>query len=845
MNDLVRYLFCNPGVSLTRPIRSLLAGATLLMLAACGGGDSSSPPPPVAVAPTISSQPQSSTVNAGQAATFGVTASGSAPLSYQWKRDGTAIPGATSASYISPATIASDNGASYTVVVSNAAGSVTSTAATLTVTTAPPLAVAPTISVQPQSTTVTAGQTATFGVTASGTAPLSYQWRRNGSPITGATNASYTTPAVALSDNSAQFTVVVSNAAGSVTSQQATLAVISIPLVQTSIAAVSPVLPGQQILFTATEANAGTSPTGLHNLYATVPAYTTVEQAAAQSAFCTGTWPCQPGQQVYWQLSTGANQSNSRQFSAKVASGAGGPPNGTQLTSTVTTNLSGVTNSSSSVIVSTSAGLQLSLRARPAVVAAGATLTYLLNYSNTSATDITSILTMPLPAGVSFVSASDGGALTSGSVQWSPDTIVAGSSGQRQLVVTVENPAAILLLSATAQLRDTNLLAVLASATEILDVTGDPALTSITATPGAPAQPGQPILFTVTETNAGASSTGLHNLYVTVPAYTTVEQAAAQSAFCTGTWPCQPGQQVYWQLSTGANQSNSRQFSATAVSGPGAPPNGTQLTSTVTTNLSGATNSAVSVVMSGAAGLNLSLHGTPAVVASGSTITYLLTYSNTSPAGINAGLTMPLPTGVSFVSASDGGAATGGSVQWNLGTVAPGSSGQRQLVVTVENPATILLVNAAARLRDSALSAVMATATDASQVIGDSVATTIAATPGGPVQAGQPILFTLIETNSGASSTGLHNLYATVPAYTTVPQAAAQNGFCTGVWPCQPGEQVYWQLSTGAGQSNSRQFSATVVSGPGVLANGTQLTSIATATLSGAGQSATTIVVTP
>src|SRR5882762_4448388 len=173
-------------------------------------------------APLITIQPTSQTVIAGQTATFSVTASGTAPLTYQWQENGTAISGASSASYTTPATSTSDNGEQFTVVVSNSAGSVTSSAATLTVN---PTPVGPSITKQPTSQTVVAGQTATFSVTASGTPLLSYQWQKNGTAITGASSASYTTPATSMSDTGAQFTVVVSNAAGSVTSSAATLTV--------------------------------------------------------------------------------------------------------------------------------------------------------------------------------------------------------------------------------------------------------------------------------------------------------------------------------------------------------------------------------------------------------------------------------------------------------------------------------------------------------------------------------------------------------------------------------------------------------------------------------------------
>lgn len=174
------------------------------------------------VAPTIAAQPASQVVTAGQTATFSVTASGTAPFSYQWLKNNANIGSATTASYTTPATIAGDSGAKFNVVVSNAAGSVTSTMATLTVSAA---AVAPTITTQPTNQSVTVGQTATFGVTATGTAPLNYQWQKNSTNISGATASSYTTSATATTDNGAKFDVIVSNPAGSQTSTMATLTV--------------------------------------------------------------------------------------------------------------------------------------------------------------------------------------------------------------------------------------------------------------------------------------------------------------------------------------------------------------------------------------------------------------------------------------------------------------------------------------------------------------------------------------------------------------------------------------------------------------------------------------------
>ena len=174
----------------------------------------------VAVAPSITTQPASQTVSAGSNVTFSVVAAGTSPLSYQWKKNGTNITGATSSS-LALANVQSADAASYTVTVSNSAGSVTSSAATLTVN-----AMAPTIATQPSSQTVSVGGTATFSVVASGTAPLSYQWAKGGTSISGATNASYAITNVQTTD-AGSYTVTVSNSAGAVTSSAATLTVSS------------------------------------------------------------------------------------------------------------------------------------------------------------------------------------------------------------------------------------------------------------------------------------------------------------------------------------------------------------------------------------------------------------------------------------------------------------------------------------------------------------------------------------------------------------------------------------------------------------------------------------------
>jgi beta-galactosidase len=111
----------------------------------------------------------------------------------------------------------------YSVVATNRQGSVSSTAVTLTVA-APPMAqTAPSFTQQPTSVTLSIGAAATFTALATGQPAPTYQWRKGGTNIAGATAASYTTPAVALADDGAVYSVVATNSLGSVTSTSATL----------------------------------------------------------------------------------------------------------------------------------------------------------------------------------------------------------------------------------------------------------------------------------------------------------------------------------------------------------------------------------------------------------------------------------------------------------------------------------------------------------------------------------------------------------------------------------------------------------------------------------------------
>jgi polygalacturonase/pectin methylesterase-like acyl-CoA thioesterase len=171
-----------------------------------------------ALAPVIVTQPTALTVNAGDPATFSVGAFAVPAPSYQWRRNGADIPGATGASYTINATSPTDAD-TYSVVVTNSAGTVTSNAVTLLVNGGPPV-----ITQHPITQSAFAGTNASFSVFAVGNGPFTYQWFKNGAPIAGASGASLLLANVQAAD-AASYTATVSNANGSDTSHVATLTI--------------------------------------------------------------------------------------------------------------------------------------------------------------------------------------------------------------------------------------------------------------------------------------------------------------------------------------------------------------------------------------------------------------------------------------------------------------------------------------------------------------------------------------------------------------------------------------------------------------------------------------------
>ncbi len=250
-----------------------------------GAGPVNSASAALKVSPTITTQPVNSTNLPVTTATFTVAAAGQTPLSYQWLKNGVNLTdsgnvfGSVSTTLTVNNVTPADAG-SYSVVVTNIAGSVTSTAALLF-----PI-ILPTITTDPVDQAVAAGTTVTFTTSATGTAPLSYQWRFNNNDISGATGTSYTRPSVGSTDAGAYY-VVVTNAAGAVVSDNANLTVNTAPAL--SSIANRTVPAGRTVSFTAQASDIDTGQTLSFSLDPGAP-------AAAHIATTTGvfSWPTTP-----------------------------------------------------------------------------------------------------------------------------------------------------------------------------------------------------------------------------------------------------------------------------------------------------------------------------------------------------------------------------------------------------------------------------------------------------------------------------------------------------------------------------------------------------------------------
>ena len=224
--DNTGFLPFSGGVDEVAFYTNVLSAADILAHYQLGTNSFVAPPTP----PSFVLEPSSQTNYAGTTTKLSVVVAGTPPLTYAWQRDGHAIPDATNSDYSFTTTFPQDDGAAFSVIVSNLLGSKTSDIAIIGVLTNID------ISGPPFSITRSVGSHAAFRVGAGGAVPLTYQWSRNGTPIAKETNATLKLPHVQLTNDADSYSVLVTNPFLS-TNMAATLAVtarsVNVPLTDT------------------------------------------------------------------------------------------------------------------------------------------------------------------------------------------------------------------------------------------------------------------------------------------------------------------------------------------------------------------------------------------------------------------------------------------------------------------------------------------------------------------------------------------------------------------------------------------------------------------------------------
>jgi uncharacterized repeat protein (TIGR01451 family) len=571
-----------------------------------------------------------------------------------------------------------------------------------------------------------------------------------------------------------------------------------------------PVQAGGNITYTLTYGNNGTMDASGVAVTDAVPANTTFVSATAGGTFASGTVSWSPG-------SVAVGGSGSVQMTVQVANPLA---NGTVIANNGASIDSAQTNPVNAAPVSTtvtsSPVLSVSATDSPDPVQAGGTLTYTLSYANNGNASGTSVvISDTLPASTTFVSATGGGTLSGSVVTWSLGTVNPGASGSVQLVVRVLSPLpnGTTITHATYSI-DSAQTNPVPGAAVTTGVSSAPILALSQSDAPDPVNAGSNLTYTLAYGNSGnANATGAV-LSAALPANTTYVSSTPAATVASGT--------ATWTLGTVSAGASASVTLTVKVTSPLA--NGTVITASgaaLDCNETAPVSAAsITTTVGSAPALTLSITDAPDPVQAGANLTYTLVYGNNGNANASGVvLTAPVPSNTSFVSATGGGIASGGTVTWNLGAVNTGTSASVQFVVHVTSPlANGTTINSGAPAIDC---------NETSAVNGAAAATTVQSAPSlsvalsdapDPVAAGGTLTYTLSYANNGnASATGVI-LTAAVPASTSFVSATGGGGLSSGV--------ITWNLGTlNPGASGSVQ---TVVQVASPLANGTVITSGAT-----------------
>jgi len=604
-----------------------------------------------------------------------------------------------------------------------------------------------------------------------------------------------------------------------------------------------PVQPGEtmQVSITLTNTRA-TNLVGV-DLEALIPAQVSAflaNQASGAPASCIGDGNqafCSPGERIVWTVGTLASGNGvTVSMPPAVAGGAGAPADGTEIRFQVQARAAGsqVASTARTVVVDSERLLDLTVAEDADPVAAGELLTYRLSFGNRTATTLAQgvMLSLPLPLGVDFVSASDGGVLNAAAdaVEWTLGILNPGQTGSREVTVRV-GPAVHTgtLLRTTAEITDGGGQSTRAT-TEARVQPSQPLRLTVELNPD-PAQPGELINGLLTVTNTGAVQLLAVEVQVFLPdeiAAFLANQTSGASATCVGDGNaafCSSRERLVWTVGTlapGNGVTLRAPLGIAATVGPGR---------TVTFNARAAENGGSTAAARGSVRvetsrlLDLVVTADADPIAPGQTLTYRLSFGNRTATTLAPGvvLRLPVPVGTEFVSATDSGAFVDGVVEWTVGTLSPGQTGSRELVVQADDALRNgAVLQAAAQIADSGGQRTRATAATRVQA-NTPLQLTMELNPD-PAQPGELVNGLLTVTNTGAVQLLAVEVQVFLPdeiAAFLANQTSGASASCVGDGNaafCSPRERLVWTVGTlapGSGVTLRAPLGIAATVGPG------------------------------
>lgn len=457
----------------------------------------------------------------------------------------------------------------------------------------------------------------------------------------------------------------------------------------------SPAYPGESLDVRLTITNTGITeltsvqvdfavPQGLDDFSVFAPRGAPVTCVGATTASS-----CSPGETVRWAVGSLAPGDFAVLSIPPVLLADPAPSDGQEIPFSATVSAAGLplAAAQASVLVDSGRTLDLSLDDDRDPVAPGGQIVYRLSLGNRGPTTSTStVLRMALPAGTTFVSASDNGVLgIDDVVEWQLGDLSAGVTWVHELVVTaygLDVEGGEITAIATLE-NDAGESVESVVVTEVRD--GSPLSVTMTLVPD-PAEQNELVTGTVTVTNQGATTLNDVTAEVTLPQHLAnffLIDVSGAAAECVGVFTagsCSLGETLEWTIETLAPGAGVT-LTMPPVLGPNVPP-GTVITFEARArdggNLEAGTRESVRVVA--ARGLDLAIEDDTDPAAPGDEIRYTIIYGNSGqfPAS-NVVLRVPVPEGATFAGALDGGGLVGDAVEWDLGTLAPGETGTRAM----------------------------------------------------------------------------------------------------------------------------------------------------------------------